>query len=267
MEATPLGTKDGLAVISHWDITERKQSEDVIINAKKEWEGTFDAISDWVCILDNVHTILRSNKSAAKFCNCRVDEIINKRCFEILHGTKEPILDCPVERAAKSGLREEMEFRLEDGRWLLITVDPVRNSHNAAQWFVHIVKDITRRKRAEESLRESEERFRTIFEQAAVGVAQVDSRTGRFMRINMKLCDIVGYSPEELLSLSFQDITHPDNIQTDLDRVARLLAGEIGTYSIEKRYIHKNGSTVWAALTVSPMRAEGLKPDFHISIV
>ncbi len=248
------------------DITVRKRIEDAIINAKREWEGTFDAISDWVCIMDKDHTIVRSNRSLDKFCNCTVDEIINKRFCEVLHGVKEPFPDCPVERALKSGAREEMEFQVEEGRWLHVTVDPIKSSHNA-ELFVHIVKDITRRKTAEKSLRESEERFRTIFELAAVGVAQVDSRSGRFVRVNKKLCDILGYSIEEMMGLCFQDITHHDHIHADVGKVARLLAGDIATFSIEKRYIHKNGSTVWATWTVSPLRAEGLKPDFHISIV
>jgi PAS domain S-box-containing protein len=132
-----------------------------------------------------------------------------------------------------------------------------------------MVKDITDRKRAEEALRQSEERFRATFEQAAVGVAHVGIN-GQWLRVNQKLCDIVGYSREELLERTFQEITYADDLKTDLNYVRQLLAGEIDTYSLEKRYICKDGSLVWVELTVSLVRESnsGLgEPKYFISVV
>ena len=94
------------------------------------------------------------------------------------------------------------------------------------------------RQRAEEVLRESEERFREIFEQAAVGIAQV-GMDGRWLRVNQRLCDIVEYPREELLQCTFQEITHPEDLNADLAFVRQVLAGEISTYSMEKRYLRK----------------------------
>src|SRR6516165_2548476 len=91
------------------------------------------------------------------------------------------------------------------------------------------VHDFTALKQAEEAARESEGRFRATFEQAAVGMALV-APDGRWLRVNRKLCDIVGYSHEELIGLTFQEITHPDDLETDLAYVRQLLAGEITTY-------------------------------------
>ena len=120
---------------------------------------------------------------------------------------------------------------------------------------------------AEEALRESEKRFRVLFEQAAVGVAQIESATGRFMRINQRYGDIVGYSPEEMRSRTFQEITYPEDLKEDLENMEELIAGKIREFSMEKRYLHKNGSLVWVNLTVSPMWAPGESPDYHIAVV
>lgn len=93
--------------------------------------------------------------------------------------------------------------------------------------------------RAKESkLRESERRFLITFERAAVGMAHV-SPDGRWLRVNKKLCEIVGYQREELLALTFADITHPDDLGTDPDHVRRMLRGELRTYSMDKRYVKK----------------------------
>jgi PAS domain S-box-containing protein len=120
--------------------------------------------------------------------------------------------------------------------------------------------------RAEGALRQSEEGLRATFEQAAVGIAHV-SPDGRWLKVNQKLCDIVGYSVTELLSKSFQDITHPDDLDADLSHVHQMLAGVIQTYSLEKRYIRRDGSLVWINLTVALVRDHAGKPSYFISIV
>jgi len=113
----------------------------------------------------------------------------------------------------------------------------------------------------------SEERFRIIFEQAAVGVALCDSKTGGYIKTNQRFCDIIGYTPEEITQLTFQKITHPKDIQEDLENMGLLLAGKIGEYSMEKRYYRKDNTIVWVKLTVSQIWKEGVKPSFHIAIV
>lgn len=133
--------------------------------------------------------------------------------------------------------------------------------------FQSVGRDVTERKRAREALRESEELFRAIFEQAAVGVAQIVSRTGKFVRINQRYCDIVGRTREEMERRSFQEITHPEDLQEDLNNMKLILEGKIREFSMEKRYYHKDGHVVWVNLTVSPMWKVGEEPGFHIAVV
>ncbi len=113
---------------------------------------------------------------------------------------------------------------------------------------------------------QSDERFRTTFERAAVGIAQV-SIGGRWLRVNHKLCDIVGYSPDEMMTCSFQDITHPEDLDSDLDQMQALLAGDIEQYSMEKRYLRKDGKPIWINLTGTLVRDEAGAPDYFIAVV
>jgi len=113
---------------------------------------------------------------------------------------------------------------------------------------------------------ESEQRFRATFEQAAVGIAHL-SNEGRFLRINKKFCDIVGYSKNEMLALTFQDITHPEDLDADLEYVRQVLNGEIETYTMDKRYYRKDGSIVWVNLTVSLVFDRGGSPNYFVSVI
>jgi PAS domain S-box-containing protein len=128
----------------------------------------------------------------------------------------------------------------------------------------HQVAQAIERRRAEEALRESEERFAGAFEHASIGVAIVGP-DGRWRKVNSALCDLVGYSEKELLQLTFQDITHPDDLDADMRLVGQMLAGEVRTYQLEKRYIHKTGRVVWILLNVSMVRDNQGKPLYFIS--
>jgi PAS domain S-box-containing protein len=126
--------------------------------------------------------------------------------------------------------------------------------------------DITERKQVEVVLRESEERFRAIFSQAAVGIAQT-SLDGDWLLVNDRLCEILGYTQAELHGKSFLDITHPEDREASLTVIRRLLAGEISSHSIEKRYVRKDGAIVWARLFLTLERAQDNRPQYFVAIV
>jgi diguanylate cyclase (GGDEF)-like protein/PAS domain S-box-containing protein len=125
----------------------------------------------------------------------------------------------------------------------------------------------TELKKTEKSLRESEGRFRALVEEAAVGVAEIEMSTGRFFMVNRRLCEMVGRTEEELLAATFQAITHPEDLHLHEEKTALLLAGKIGHYSLEKRYLLKDGESVWVNLTTSPLWKPGEKPGRNMIVV
>ena len=127
-------------------------------------------------------------------------------------------------------------------------------------------EDVTERRRAEAVLRESEERFRSAFDFAAIGMALV-APDGRFLKVNRALCEIVGRSETDLLRCAFQSITHPEDLAGDEEQVRRVLAGEVPTYQLEKRYLHADGHVVWVQLNVSLVRDLRGRPLYFVSQV
>jgi PAS domain S-box-containing protein len=125
---------------------------------------------------------------------------------------------------------------------------------------------IVERQEAEKALRESEQRLGAIFNQAAVGIAQV-GLDGNWLLVNQKLCDIVGYTSQELLQQTFLDITHPDDLSLSLKCLQKMIDGEIQTYSLEKRYICKSSIPIWINLTASIVRNSSCEPQYFIVIV
>ena len=143
---------------------------------------------------------------------------------------------------------------------------PLFDPQGQVNSIVGIATNITSQKQAQTEVLASEARFRNTFEQAAVGIAHV-APDGKWLRVNQKLCQIVGYAKEELLQKTFQDITHPEDLNSDLKYVRQMLAGEIKTYSMEKRYIRENKASIWINLTVSLVRNSDGEPDYFISVI
>lgn len=124
--------------------------------------------------------------------------------------------------------------------------------------------DFTERKQMVDALRLSEERFSGAFEYSAIGMAII-APNGTWVKVNRSVCSIVGYSEDELSAMTFQDITHPDDLDSDLEHVRQMLAGEIETYTMEKRYFHKTGEIVWVLLSVALVRDEAGTPMYFVS--
>ncbi len=192
----------------------------------------------------------------------------------------------------------DLEYRIlrpsGEIRWLYHRLRLIRDANGEAKRIDGMATDITERQQAEdalqttnsnlethaiqlaianqelrltlEALRESEERFRAIFEQAAVGICQ-SSLDGQFLRLNQKFCDLLGYTHEEILNRTWMDITYPKDLNADLEAVCRLREGEIDTYTLEKRYIRKDGSIIWVNISCSLLWEPSGELKYTIAVV
>jgi PAS domain S-box-containing protein len=175
-----------------------------------------------------------------------------------------------VQQAVTEGTVYDIDYRiyLRSGeiKYINSKSEVVKNEFDRVVGLFGTVIDITDRKLTEIALRESEERFRAVFEQAAIGIVQA-LPSGEFVKVNQGFCNIVGYSPEELILLTVWDISYPEDLEADLAYRSQILAGEISSYSVEKRYICKNGDLVWTNVTVSLIRDICGEPIYAIAAI
>lgn len=187
------------------------------------------------------------------------------------HPDDRAAVAAAMQRVVAEGGEFHAEYRIvrPDGRmvWVEARGSLERDVRGVPQRMSGLCADITERKRTEESLRDSEAQYRASFELAAVGKAQTDVETGRFTRVNRRLCQITGYSEQELLGMVFSQITHPDDRQPDFADWQRMVHGETSEHSIEKRYIRKNGEIAWVNVTGTVVRDGEGRPLRGISVI
>jgi len=204
------------------DITERKEVEEKVKKASEEWMRTFDAISDFVFVLDNDHRLLRVNKATCDALKKEPEELIGKRCFEVFHGTNEPIQNCPCERMSVT--KEAATEEINDpnlGLSLLVTVSPLFDDNGELIGCAHIAKDITERKKTLEELKSSRERLKILFE-FAPDAYYLNDLKGNFIDGNRAAEELMGYDRSELVGKSFLKLKLLPRRQ--IPKAAKLLA-------------------------------------------
>ena len=173
--------------------------------------------------------------------------------------TGKPIPGYETVRVARDGRRIDV----------LLSGSPIKDDNGNVIGTATILRDITERKHAAAVARESEERFRAVFEQAAVGMALrgVDPRNPHWLRVNQKLCDLLGYTREELLRLTSDDITPPEEREAARKNYERIVRGETASFSRDKRYVRKDGQIIWANISVSAVNGPDGRPTHVISVI
>lgn len=211
--------------------------------------------------------VLYANEASTVIHGISVDEFIGQKAPDLYENPQDR--QKLIAELQEHGSVRNFELKVRRASdnevfWASTTIHPIEFEGQGALFSTFL--DVTEIKKAHQSLIESEQRFRSTFEQAAVGVAHV-SLEGQFMRINQRFADIIGYSKEDVLSLTFQEITHPDDLEADLKYVRQVIEGKINNYSIEKRYFHRDQSIVWINLTVSAVYDEINQPKYLIAVV
>ena len=191
--------------------------------------------------------------------------VSGKKVSEVIPGIREsdPQLFDIYGRVSLTGTPEKFEMFVEAlALWFSVSV-----YSPGTGFFVAVFDVIAERKRAEEALRESEECFRKVFEEGRLGMVMASVSDGRFIRANGAFCGMLGYAEEELKHLSFAAVTHAEHRSQDVEEVKKLWEGRILQYKTEKRYLRKDGETVWGSLTASLIRSADGKPLYSLAMI
>jgi len=231
------------------DITEREQREEARKRAAEEWEATFNSIKDLVSIQNIDYRIVRVNKAYADAFGKSPEDFKGKLCYEIIHGTKEPIPNCPQHKSITTRKTYVvLTYEPSLGAYLEVTTSPIYNGKGEMVGAVHIAKDITERKKAEEALQASEERFRTLIANIPGAVYRCACDPDWTMEfISDTIRSISGYPSSDFINnavRSYVSIIHPDD-RTMVEKVVLDGVARKQPYIIEYRIVNSHGEACW----------------------
>ncbi len=253
----------GNIVAVYNDVSEVKKAEEQLARAAQEWERTFDAISDFVFIVDKDYRITRANKALCTALKKKPSELQGRLCFEIIHGTKQPWLNCPHAKTIATGMSVTEEINDPNlGCPLLVTDSPIFNNEGQLVGTVHIAKNIAERKESEDALRTSEAKYRELINGMTESV-WVIGFDGNFLDVNDAAVKVLGYSKEELLSM---DIAGIDK-HLDSNRVKNLIdrLPTVGTQVFETVHTSKDGNQMPVEISSSIVSYRGEKAILSIA--
>jgi PAS domain S-box-containing protein len=258
-----------MAVIA--DITDQKQAVEALRESEQRFRAIFEQAAVGIFRATRDGRFLMVNQNFCKLLGYTEAELLGRTIRDI---TRPEELDMSYRNVEKLWTDEIQASTIEklyvrkDGSFASanLSASVVRDVSGNALYLIGVVEDTTERKRAEEALRGSEERFRMIFEHAAVGIAQI-SLDGKWLMVNQRLCAILGYTEAELLERTFQEITRPEDLDGSFTGRETLLSGERKIYALEKRYLRKDGSLLWARVTVSLVRDAWGNPEYFLSVI
>lgn len=247
---------------THQEITKRKKAEEV----REELLIRFEHIGHQIPGVIYQYKLLPDGSSFFPYASSGIEDIYgvtpeqvkqdSTSAFKAIHPDDFEKVSTSISESAENMTSWQDTYRVNlpsgDTIWVEGNAAPQEQDDGSILWHGYI-QDISERKRKEEALRVSEEAFRGNFENAAIGMALLDE-SGSWQKVNRRMCEIVGYSEKELMDLTFQDITHPEDLDSDLEYLNEVIAGKREHYQMEKRYFHKNGQIVHIILAVSVAR-------------
>lgn len=251
------------------NITERKQAEEALLEANNKLKALVQASPLAIVGFDLQGKVISSNPAAERIFGWGQNEVMDRLHHLMPEGQKEESWQL-WQRILRGEpiLGVEFRHRRKDGALVDVSLAtaPLFDAAGNLTGSMGVFEDITARKRTAEALRESEARFRAMFERAPIGLALVDLER-HVLEVNPALCDMAGYSAAELRRHNVVDFTQPDEGEAKFSRFAELAAGKRNQYQIEKRFRHKEGHWVWVRLSVSLVRDVSGRPQFAMSMV
>jgi|GEM_PF-1700957 len=214
-----------------------KQNE---ASSELKWQKTFDAVNDAICFLDMEGKILQCNRAMCDLMKMQASEIIGKICWVLVHGTSGPIEGCPVQHMKKTRKRETMLLSFNE-RWFNVTADPLFDEDNDLIGAVHIIQDITERKKIEEDLLSEKVFIETIID-SLPGTFYMIDHEGRFIRWNKAIEELTGYTAEKLRGMNALQIIQNDDREQVAKKIQEVI--EKGSSQAEVRIITKNGERI-----------------------
>jgi PAS domain S-box-containing protein len=288
LELVAFRTHQGQVVVTFADITKRKRAEEALRESEarertraKELETVLEAVPVPVFIAYDAECLrMTGNRAAYEQARVPAGENISQSappeerptCRLMQDGVEVPTDLLPMQQAATTGkpvYGRALTIVFEDGseRETVVNAVPLLDEEGKPRGAVGASIDLTELKQSERALRESELRFRTVYERSPIGIALVDSHTRRFLQANPKFCEIAGRSEEELLELDIGSITHPDDVQRSNEYLQKLAEEKLPNYELEKRYLHQDGSVRWVRILVVPMWGEGETSRWQMGLV
>ena len=252
------------------EIIEKIQAESELNKERIFTDALFNSVPGMIYLYDNRRRLVRWNKKHEEMTGYSSEELAGRKFLEWFKEDEESqkIVIEGIQRANQYGYGDcEANFQIKNGtkKPMYFTASPV--TIDGELYFAGLGIDITERKRVEEDLKASEELFRTIFEQAPLGIALSDSLTGHNYHVNSRFAEIVSRSAEELKSIDWMIFTHPDDVQENLDKMELLIAGELNGFQMNKRYLRPDGSVVWTHMTISPIMNKGQAHPHHLCMI
>ena len=242
-----------------------------IVSASKGYRTAFDSAPIGIAFVSPAGRWLQVNRALCRLVGYSEEQLLELNISDLTYpDDREATLDRTRQQVQgmQAESRVEKRYLRADGTtvWVAVTRTLVRDAAGSALYSVAEIENINDRVHAQAALSEAEERFRRAFNDAPIGMGLV-ALDGRWLRVNQRLIEITGFSGAQLLASTFQDITHPDDIDIDVEHSRQLLAGEVRSYQMEKRYVRPDGESIWVMLSVSLVRGMDDEPLYFISQV
>jgi len=250
------------------EIAERKNAERVLQETQKYTRLLIDSSLDMICASDKEGFITEFNAAAQTTFGYELDEVIGKHVSILYAKPEERIRITNEELYGKGRYAGEVVNLKKSGEPFIayLSASVLKDDEGQVLGAMGVSRDISELKRAEEEIKLSEEKYKAIYDQAYIGIARVGLKEGDFIEVNQRLCNILGYSSDELCKMTTWQITHPDDLITNVPERKEFLKSGSDILSTEKRYLHKDGSVVYANLTITLVKDATGVPQYFVSV-